>query len=289
MFTTTYCISGIAANDNDDNIVILGVNKGNAIDAVGVKPQLLVLETHPSDYVELSSDMLSPRGYSAYQCHDYHLGAFDDGVYFVVCPKDMIIAKPREEDDHIAWLVERQRYSQALDAIKTSRTLRKFTLIGVGREYLKYLLDQHDKIAYEEAAELCPRIFSTKQHWEEAIRLFSEHDELKTLAKYLPTGPQVRLLVETYENVLKEYIKSDTKGFLELVRKWPQEIYRNEVIIQAVMDGDQYQDVNLNRGLAELYTHEARHDKALEIYLTIGDTDQVIKPRDELTKTTPRY
>ena len=148
MFTTTYCISGIASID-EENVVILGVNKGDTLDTMGVKPQLLVLETHPNEYFEISSDMLSPRGFTAYQCHDYHLGAFDDGYYFIVCPKDMIIAKLREEDDHVSWLVEHKRYAEALVAIRASRALRKFSSISVGKEYLEYLFEKDSEESYD--------------------------------------------------------------------------------------------------------------------------------------------
>lgn len=39
-----------------------------------------------------------------------------DNLYYVVTPKSVVIAKPRDLDDRIAWLLERERYEEALAA-----------------------------------------------------------------------------------------------------------------------------------------------------------------------------
>ncbi|KAI1300179.1 Vacuolar protein sorting-associated protein 41 -like protein [Halotydeus destructor] len=280
MFSTSYCISGISSID-DKNLVLLGTNKQEALETTGVRPLLLVLETHPSDYSELSSDILSPRGFAAYQCHDYHLGALaeEDAFYFVVCPKDVILAKPREEDDHITWLLERYRYAEALDAVQKNRSLRKYTVLDVGKKYLEHLMSDGESSSYNMAAEICPSILGDeKKNWEYAVNLFSDKDQLHALAPYLPTGPEVVLEKSTYENVIMSFLQSDTEEFFKLVKKWPQELYDNDVLIQRIMEVDTLQaDEHLNRALAELYTNEGEHEKALEIYLQLGDSECVFR------------
>ena len=35
--------------------------------------------------------------------------------YFVVSPKDVVVGKPRDEDDHIDWLLEQGSFETSLD------------------------------------------------------------------------------------------------------------------------------------------------------------------------------
>lgn len=34
----------------------------------------------------------------------------DENLYFIVSPKDVVVAKLRDQDDHISWLMEHGRY-----------------------------------------------------------------------------------------------------------------------------------------------------------------------------------
>lgn len=34
----------------------------------------------------------------------------EEGLYFILSLKDFVVAKPRNEDDHIAWLLEHERF-----------------------------------------------------------------------------------------------------------------------------------------------------------------------------------
>jgi len=34
----------------------------------------------------------------------------DDGMYFIVSPKDIVTARQRDEDDHITWLLEHEMF-----------------------------------------------------------------------------------------------------------------------------------------------------------------------------------
>lgn len=34
----------------------------------------------------------------------------EENLYFIVSPKDTVIARPRDQDDHISWLLEQQLY-----------------------------------------------------------------------------------------------------------------------------------------------------------------------------------
>jgi len=34
----------------------------------------------------------------------------DEGMYFIVSPKDIVTARQRDEDDHISWLLEHEMF-----------------------------------------------------------------------------------------------------------------------------------------------------------------------------------
>lgn len=37
----------------------------------------------------------------------------EDNHFFIISPKDVVVAKPRDEDDHVAWLLEHHNYEVA--------------------------------------------------------------------------------------------------------------------------------------------------------------------------------
>lgn len=39
-------------------------------------------------------------------------------AYIVLSPRDAIVVRPRDRRDHVAWLVERKRYEEALEEIE---------------------------------------------------------------------------------------------------------------------------------------------------------------------------
>ena len=72
-------------------------------------------------------------GFEHYQSNDYHLaswasppvaygprarhtwGAGEEPLYYVVSPKDVVLARPRDLDDRVQWLLQHDRYEEALE------------------------------------------------------------------------------------------------------------------------------------------------------------------------------
>lgn len=49
----------------------------------------------------------SISSYSEYKCNDYHLDTLiEESQYFIVSPKDIVVASLYENDDRIKWLIE---------------------------------------------------------------------------------------------------------------------------------------------------------------------------------------
>ena len=102
-FSLDCWVSGLARMD--DLLVILGIPKELDEDGKPERPQLMVFD--PSDGHRLvSTDLLSIRGHEEHKPKDYSLEyLLDDKQYFILSPKDIVLGKPRDEDDHIQVMV----------------------------------------------------------------------------------------------------------------------------------------------------------------------------------------
>jgi len=61
-------------------------------------------------------------------------------------------------DDHISWLIERKRFSEAIEAARNAQEgqLQLHNVSNIGEQYLAYLLEEEKNA--DEAASLCPSI-----------------------------------------------------------------------------------------------------------------------------------
>lgn len=113
-----------------NHLALLVVPKDEELSGKGQRPQMKLVEPHQESYNEISADVLSIRGFQEYSCNEYHLGnkssqpgislkltttfgqftecLAEEGQFFIVSPKDVVLAKPRNPDDHVQWLMEHQ-------------------------------------------------------------------------------------------------------------------------------------------------------------------------------------
>ena len=72
---------------------------------------------------EISSDALEVHKFDECNASDYRLDHLaTESLFYIVSPRDIVVAKPRDLDDHIRWLVDRQRYEEALAAAEAYLT-----------------------------------------------------------------------------------------------------------------------------------------------------------------------
>lgn len=86
--------------------------------------------------------------------------------YFIVSPKDVVVASLYDADDRIEWLLSHGKFEQALETVTANggKDCKRHTLIYVGRVYLDHLLS-HGK--YDEAGKLCLKVLGRdKALWE---------------------------------------------------------------------------------------------------------------------------
>lgn len=91
--------------------------------------------------------------------------------FFIVSPKDIVVASLYNADDRIEWLLNHGKFEQALEAVTVNneKDCKKYTLVNVGRVYLDHLLDCEK---YNEAGKLCLKILGKdKKLWEEEVNV----------------------------------------------------------------------------------------------------------------------
>uniref|UniRef100_A0A5F8HDC8 VPS41 subunit of HOPS complex n=1 Tax=Monodelphis domestica TaxID=13616 RepID=A0A5F8HDC8_MONDO len=225
------------------------------------RPRLDIIQPLPETCEEISSDALTVRGFQENECRDYHLEHSEgESLFYIVSPRDVVVAKERDQDDHIDWLLEKKKYEVI------SGTL------DIGLAYISHLVEKGE---HDMAARKCQKVLGKNAAlWEYEVYKFKEIGQLKAISPYLPRGdPVLKPLI--YEMILHEFLESDYEGFATLIREWPGDLYNNSVIVQAVRDHlkKDPQNTTLLRTLAELYTYDKSYSQALQIYLTLRHKD----------------
>lgn len=227
---------------------------------------------------EVANDVLaSVPGYQFYQPNDYRLDYLDfDQTFYVVSPKDVIVARPRDLADHIEWLLERQRYEEALHAAENAGDdysvkgrLKVDDIIEIGQKYLHALVAQEK---YEEAAALCPKIlWQDLNLWQQWVFTFADHGHLAALAPHIPTI-KPRLPPNVYETILEFALSNNASLYLDLVKRWPSSVFDVEREIASVEEklGGHAQQIVLMEAAMELNGSAKHWDKYLAFALRLG-------------------
>eukprot|EP01111_Echinosteliopsis_oligospora_P016112 TRINITY_DN6578_c0_g1_i1.p1 TRINITY_DN6578_c0_g1~~TRINITY_DN6578_c0_g1_i1.p1 ORF type:complete len:893 (+),score=224.14 TRINITY_DN6578_c0_g1_i1:30-2708(+) len=228
---------------------------------------------------EISSDALPIQNFENYRGADYRLDHLaSESLFYIVTPGDIVVAKPRDLDDHISWLMERKRYEEALSSAQQCvGQLQQHKLEDIGEKYIDHLLET-GKV--NEAAALCSKILkSDGKLWEKWIFRFHKIKQLKAISPYIPVG-NPRLSDTVYEMVLNYFLHYDTEGFLKTITEWDHNLYNIQNVITAVRESLKRNPSNIvYDALAKLYTYDKQFDKTLEILLKLkrGRVFELIK------------
>jgi hypothetical protein len=247
MFQTDYIISGIAPFDDalmllsyiieDDTADVDTQNPDFQRKRLAMKPELHIIN---SDAEELSDDVLPIMGFEYCRANDYVLEFLaEQDMFYVMGPKDLLAARSRDQDDHIEWLLDHQRYGEALEAARAASS-KKFDVNEIGQTFINWLVNEKQ---YEKAASECKTILGNdKTLWETWVFKFTELGELHAIAPFIPTrDPQLSSTV--YEIALAWFLKSDHIALRDTIRKWPKNLYDLSNVIVAVED-DMRKDKN---------------------------------------------
>ncbi|CAK9872351.1 unnamed protein product [Sphagnum jensenii] len=233
---------------------------------------------------ELATDALSIHGYEHYKAKDYVLAhapftgssiaggqwaAGDEPLYYIVSPKDVVLAKPRDADDHVKWLLQHGFHEKALAVVEEGKA-RTELLEEVGSRYLDHLLLERQ---YAQAAALCPKLLhGSAPAWERWVFHFAHLRQLPSLAPHIPTSnPQLRDTV--YEVVLNALVTNPAyhEQLVTTIKAWPSNIYAVPTIISAIQlqISTGSKSPMLKEALAELYVRDKQYERALTIYVEL--------------------
>ncbi|GFZ20378.1 vacuolar protein sorting 41 [Actinidia rufa] len=294
-FQTSYFISGIAPFG--DSLVVLAYIQGEedgkkefsstipSRQGNAQRPEVRVV-TWNND--ELATDALPVHGFEHYKAKDYSLAhapfsgssyaggqwaAGDEPVYYIVSPKDVVIAKPRDAEDHISWLLQHGWHEKALEAVEAGQG-RSELLDEVGSRYLDHLIVERK---YAEAASLCPKLLrGSASAWERWVFHFAHLRQLPVLVPYIPTE-NPRLRDTAYEVALVALATNQSlhKDLLSTVKSWPPVIYSAVPVISAIepqLNTSSMTDA-LKEALAELYVIDGQYEKAFALYADLMKED----------------
>ncbi|KAH9076989.1 hypothetical protein EDB83DRAFT_2504290 [Lactarius deliciosus] len=233
---------------------------------------------------ELANDALSVTGFQSWGCNDYVLAEFDQDDtgktkgYLVLSPKG-------HRKDHIAWLVERKRYEEALGQIEImeSEGLETVDATGIGQRYIEHLIGEGD---FTKAAKLFSKVCGQDtKRWEDWIFVFAQKQQLQATIPYIPTDkPRLGHLV--YEMILAHFLANDRQALQRTINEWPKDIYDISAVIVAIhselerctpssskstalLTPASPDTVILMECLAELYTANRQPAKALPFFIRL--------------------
>ncbi|CAG9772738.1 unnamed protein product [Ceutorhynchus assimilis] len=274
-FQTEFYISGIAPLEQQ--LVLLGVPKEQDENNKSLRPQLYIVEYKDNDYSDICTDSLTLRGYEKYSVNDYHLDVLiEENMFFIVAPKDVVIASPYDLDDRIQWFIQHNKFEEALDILmhNDGRKIHRHTVQSVGVDYLDHLLSQG---MYDAAGMLGLKIFGKNPSlWEDQIYKFARVHQLRSVSPYIPRTKESKLNPHIYEMILYEYLKLDAQGFVQLIKEWHPDLYNVSAVINAVLDHIIHDDANKDtfiEALAILYSYVQKYDKSLSMYLKLKHKD----------------
>ncbi|WFD19582.1 Vacuolar protein sorting-associated protein 41 [Malassezia caprae] len=226
---------------------------------------------------ELASHVLDISNYKRFHCNDYHVraslepkwdpvlqGDVLSPVFFVASPKEIHVLRPRDERDHIQWLLEHHEYREALEALEAlgsgPAAAFGFDVAAVGHDYLTHMIqDLHD---YTAAAQLFPLLLrSDVAAWEHFVFLMLDHGQVKTLLPHVPIkDPELSEVV--YDMILVHLLRSDEQALLTTLRAWPGHLYSTQAVASAIEDQARNSRVLLEC-LAQLFLANQQPGKAL--------------------------
>jgi len=211
--------------------------------------------------------------YEKFRSNDYHLEHIvAENTYYISSPKTIIMAKPRDLEDHIEWLLERKKYEEALIAVEQADSSyggrSVHDIVDIGQKYMTSLVNEN---RFSEAAAICPKILRQNgELWEEWILLFNKSNKLSEIIPYIPNAnPQLNPSI--YELILSYLLHNDKKKFYSKIEQWPSTIYNiSEIIIlvESELKKDPKNEILLS-ALADLYTYNNQFDMTLSYYLQI--------------------
>ncbi|EFC40517.1 hypothetical protein NAEGRDRAFT_81004 [Naegleria gruberi] len=312
MFEVEFYISGIVPYSNEDSLLILAYDEDEERDEdnanekpkkklVAPRPELRIMDLKGE---EKSCDALSIKNFESYFATDYRLEAYtssvatpyrneQEEVYYILSPRDIVAARPRDDDDHVKWLMQKNRYLDAIKYCEANQSkLKDISMLDIGKKYLRYLLENKQ---YKEAAQMVPNVAGVDENlWEEWIYSFIDLKQFHVIIPFIPIS-KPKLKDAIYEMKLNYFLLNSPDLFLKCIKEWPQDLYNIQNITTvtserilvleqeakiATLEGKEQESREATRkisllqeSLANLFMYEKHYDRALDIYFKLKRSD----------------
>jgi len=198
---------------------------------------------------------------------------------YIVSPRDIVIARTRDWDDRVGWLLARGKVEAALQmATRHASELTAHQVMDIAEVHIGGLLRSGE---HAQAATLCAaHLGSSTELWSRWLRAFAAAGALTHIAPHVPVAnPQ--LPYEAYEHALATAIAPAAGGqgpgvqLLALLKRWPAAVYRPAVVQRAVLEavrrlpGGLLAQPRLMESMALLHCHAKQHEAALRLLLQL--------------------
>lgn len=187
-----------------------------AVLAVGHHQQPKLQLIDPKSGAETYEDELEMMGGSRLGVNDYHLAVQPSKLYIISC-EDAVVARERTAHDHVDWLLEHRRFTEAYSASKQihpeTQGRRDIGLLAVTQ------LVESEK--WEAAAHLLPDILEDGE-WLEWATKFVEAEQHIALGEVVPQFE----IGDVHDAILRFALhKGDLQRLSSWVDAWPVTLY----------------------------------------------------------------
>ncbi|CAF1302705.1 unnamed protein product [Adineta steineri] len=234
-FKLEFFVCGLTSINRD--LVFLSIENFTISDGTS-ELSLTILSPSGKEYEEKAHDPFSMQGDQQTSPFQFQLEYLpDEQCFFILNPYSISKAERRDYDDHIDFLIKKQKFDEAIQAFEKPPTRidakpKRHTQQSV---YLAYVTSLMGNKEIEKAVKLFPLVYKTAEEWEEQILLFIERDQLDMLTPYIPTDAP-KLHAPIYQKILETYLQKKKYDKLkELLTKWPSDIYDLSVIDQSII------------------------------------------------------
>jgi hypothetical protein len=229
--------------------------------------------------VEIANDVLSMQGYQTFSPFSYRLASSwspllsdPEKTFFIVSPLDVVLAKPRDVSDHVAWLVEGAHYLSAIQLLQNdtrhfSAQEKERILLEVGQQYIQQLTNEKN---WDLAAQWCQTIFQVgnSELWEKWIYLFAESKNARWLVDRVP---ETLLPKHLNELILNEFLNlNELESFYTWIQTWSASVYTVKNVIAAVLSLDRSEEELTRKILMYLYEEDGQLDQSVFFALGLG-------------------
>ena len=202
---------------------------------------------------------------------------------FIHSPYDCILATKRDLSDHLAWLLERERYEDAWELLdehpevvtvsedsdlssqptldqrpsasdeigeESSSVLRSQKILDTPLEREKqrigelWIQELLDDGDWDKAARIVGMAVKTPDRWEKWVYTFAGAKKFDEIVNYIPSEPTDPPIPATiYEIVLGHYLRTDKPRFKELLDRWGPDLFSTQEIATTLENTLKFRDV----------------------------------------------